>query len=197
MRLVAIGFLLAVSLSAVAHASEGETVGPRVVIESMASGEIALVGRDSGSPLSKAFLDDCWEDVTEVYGRLDCDDLIPVVHISRVAGARPRVLFAVTSEGASVENRWIFEQSEDGLRDVTAAVWPALSRSEISKRMIEATGDPKYTADFLLRVVHSPYRVRHLTSKGAAIAVHTGVPDETFGTKIGELRWDGAALSLR
>lgn len=72
-----------------------------------------------------------------------------------------------------------------------------MSIATISARMIAATGDTKYTEDYLARVAHSPYRIEHPVTATGPITVRTGVPDESFGTKMGELYWNGRSLELR
>lgn len=81
-------------------------------------------------------------------------------------------------------------------KDITDSAWPEISREVVSRRMILATGSQKYTAEYLLMVAHSSYRVRHPSDSAGPITVHSGVPDETFGTPIGELRWENGSLRL-
>ena len=167
------------------------------LLQAIATGDDVGLVRDSGEPVTRAFLDECRKDVGANHVVLECKDLVSPWHISPVSNTGERYLFLITEEGDSVENRWVLEYQGGRFRDVTSTAWRDISIATISERMIEATGDVKYTETYLEQVAHSPYRVEHPSTATAPIIVHTGVPDRTFGTKIGELEWNGTSLELR
>ncbi|HXK23819.1 MAG TPA: hypothetical protein VMS55_14190 [Myxococcota bacterium] len=152
--------------------------------------------RDSGATVTRAFLDSCRKDLGPNHVVLECADLNFPWHISQIPNTGERDLFLISEDGASVENRWVLEYEAGRFRDVTAAGWPDISIATVSERTIAATGDHKYTETYLEQVAHSPYRIEHPTTATDPITVHTGVPDQTYGTKIGELRWNGTSLEL-
>ncbi len=189
-------WVFALVVSSQASASERETPSLGDVIAAMAGGAYIGVIRDSGQPVTLEFLESCRKNIAPHYTQLKCDDLVPTWHISRVANTKDRDVFAITAEGASSEGRWVLEYENNSFREITRNAWPEISRDWISIRMISATGDYKYSADYLLRVAHSSYRVQHPSESDGPITVHTGVPDETYGTWIGELRWEDGELRL-
>lgn len=146
--------------------------------------------------MTAEFLDSCRKDVGPHYAKLECRDLVPIWHISELPNTGDRHVFAVTAERPSTEGRWVLEFRNGEFRDITDSAWPVISREAISERMISATGVQKYTAVYLLTVAHSSYRVRHPSTPAGAITVLSGVPDDTFGTPIGGLRWKGGSLRL-
>lgn len=185
-------FLLSAVLIEGSRASASEFDG---VVQAIADGAIGI-SRDSGQKMTREFLQSCRQDESPIQVQLRCEDLVSTWHVSRLSSTGKRQLFAISVDGASLEERWVLERIEDIFRDVTGEVWPKLSLHTISERTIEATGDAKYTAAFLAMVAHSPYRIEHPSSENHPIIVRSGVPDDTFGTKIGELRWNGTSLEL-
>ena len=185
-------------LLALAAAGYGAKTIPRdEVLTLLATSESIGIVRDSGQPVTQKFLEDCSTATGPTHLKLDCPDLTSVFEVTQLGSEGHPTALLVTQDGASVENRWLFVRQSNGFVDVTATAWPQIPVEIISERMIATTRDPIYTVKYLRQSAHSLYRVRHPPRSTDPFAVVSGVPDASYGTKIGELYWDGSVLRFQ
>lgn len=104
LRVLGLGFLLLIA-SARAIASNEVDPSPGDVVQFMADGTGPRVLRDSGQPVTLDFLMSCKQDVAPYYAKLECRDLVPIWHISKIPGAGGRHVFTLTAERPSSEGR--------------------------------------------------------------------------------------------
>jgi len=145
-----------------------------------------IIGRDSGEAVTKRFLLTCLKPQSKRLIKIECSDVLFTHNISTFTGNDNSQIVLITEDGASVENRYVL--SEQG-ENITANVWPIIPLSELSKLLIKHTGQNKYTAKYIRQVAHSSYRIIHLGA--GKLNLVSGIPDNWFGTKIGEIKWNG------
>ncbi len=95
----------------------------------------------------------------------------------------------ITRDGASVESRWVFSVKGGAFIDAKSELWPELTNSTISNALIRTTGSRKYSEEYVHGSAYSSYRIKHPESVEGHIQVLSGIPDSTFMTTIGEIRW--------
>lgn len=149
-----------------------------------------IIGRDSGGEVSSEFLYSCLSSREANLYVLECEDVLFPHYISYFSkdGNEKRIVLII-QEGASVENRWVYDVSGPRPNDIKEKVWPIISPEEISELMIRNTKNEKYTPRYIRSVAHSNYRTSY-TGKNI-LTISSGVPDESYGTKIGLIKWNG------
>lgn len=147
--------------------------------------------RDSGAPLSRKFVTECLRKKSDQQFVIECDDIVFKHYITFFRDIKNRKVILITEDGASVENRWVYLADDDTLTDITKKLWPEIKSKTISAALIKKTGDHKYTEDYINSVAHSSYRIKHPDSRDANIEVFSGIPDSSWGLKLGEIHWDG------
>jgi hypothetical protein len=147
--------------------------------------------RDSGAPLSKEFVTDCMNDKSDQQFVIECDDIVFKHYITFFKDIKNKKVILITEDGASVENRWVYIVENNTLTDITKNIWPEIKSQTISALLLKKTGDQKYTADYINSVVHSSYRIKHPNTQDSNIEVFSGIPDSSWGLKLGEIHWDG------
>lgn len=147
--------------------------------------------RDSGAPLSKDFLIKCMHPNGAQQFVIECDDILFKHYITFFKDSKNRKVILITEDGASVENRWVYVVLRNTLTDLTKALWPEIKLQTLSKVLIQKTGDKKYTEEFINSVAHSSYRIKHPNRQNSNIEVYSGIPDSSWGLKLGEIHWNG------
>ncbi len=145
-------------------------------------------GRDSGEPVTKEFVSNCLKQKRNNHYIIECNDLLFTHYLSIFTNSENHKVLLITQDGASVENRWVFLLKENDFIDIKRSSFPDISNSTISRLLINKTKNDKYTKLFIDSVAHSSYRLIHNPSN---IAIVSGVPDDSFGTKLGTLDWVG------
>lgn len=148
-----------------------------------------ILRRDSGRPMTLDFIESCLRRDGISYLVFECEDVLFSHHVSIYESPDGSPVVLITRDGASVENRWIFSMKGDTFTDVSSELWPEITNSTISRALIKATGNSKYTAESIHRSAHSSYRLKHPESSEGYIDVLSGIPGATFKKKIGEIRW--------
>ena len=160
---------------------------PKDVVEVLF--EKNIIGRDSGKEVTKEFLSSCIKSQNTNRYKIECDDVLFVHFISFFETNDKTKIILITEDGASVENRWVFRIQENKYIDIKNKTWPNITDAELSKLLIQQTGNKKYTPAFVSSVAHSSYRVLH--TERNILKVHSGIPDDTYGTELGVIKWDG------
>lgn len=149
-----------------------------------------IIGTDSGREVTEEFLTRCTEPENPSHFIIKCDDVLFNHYISLYAHRDKKSKVVLISEdGASVENRYIFQFEGKKYSDIKRNVWPVISDKEIGQLLAQDTDDRKYTEKYVRSVAHSSYRLKYTSSN--KIEVLSGIPDKTYGTKLGEIKWDG------
>jgi len=148
-----------------------------------------ILRRDSGRPMTLEFMESCLRRDGVSYLVFECEDVNFSHYVSIYGSPDESPVVLITRDGASVENRWAFLMKGDVFMDAKSELWPIITYRTISEALIKATGNSKYTAEYIRRSAHSSYRVKHPESNGGIIEVLSGIPDTTFKTRIGEIRW--------
>ncbi len=164
-----------------------QSLEPKDVVEVLF--EKNIIGRDSGKEVTKEFLSSCIKSQNLNRYKLECDDVLFVHFISFFETDDKIRIILITEDGASVENRWVFRVQGNKYVDVKITTWPEITDSEISKLLIQQTNNKKYSPSFVSSVAHSSYRVQHAVSN--LLKVLSGIPDETYGTELGVIKWNG------
>ncbi len=152
--------------------------------------ESNVVDRDSGEDVTRAFLSTCLSKERPTRYRLECDDVLFVYHISYFKRNSDQSIFVlITEDGASVENRWVFEIQKDKYVDVTEDIWPEMTADQMSQLLIQETGNKTYTAGYIRSVAHSSYRVSYGSDE--TMSVISGIPDASYGVQLGRISWNG------
>jgi len=149
-----------------------------------------IIRRDSGQEITREYLAGCLKTSSQSRYIIECDDVNFKYYIScfiRSENNLPIVL--ITEDGASVENRWVYEVRGNEYIDIKNKIWPNITGKMVSDLLIQQTGDDEYTERYVLSVAHSSYRVSH--SSTDVLIVYSGIPDKSWKTKLGELKWDG------
>lgn len=149
-----------------------------------------IIHRDSGTATTKEYLSHCLENTSASRFVLDCDDVLYTHYISFFYGDQNVIV--ITVAGSSVESRYVFEARNTEYTDVTKSSWPKISANVISRLLAQNTGDDKYTENYVLAAAHSNYRVLHRSTD--TLIVVSGIPDQSFGMKLGVFRWNGHAF---
>ena len=147
--------------------------------------------RDSGAPLSRDFLIKCMDAKGDQQFVIECDDILFKHYITFFKDSKNRKVILITKDGASVENRWVYVVEKNTLTDLTKKLWPEIKFQTLSTILIQKTGEKKYTEDFINSVAHSSYRIKHPNSQNSNIEVFSGIPDSSWGLKLGEIHWNG------
>jgi len=153
-----------------------------------------IVYRDSGKAVTKDFLSDCIKQQSLKRFKLECEDVIFSHYISVFEMDEGSKIVLVTKEGASVENRWLMLVQSKGYVDVINKMWPIISDKEVSRLLTQQTGMTKYSPTFVKSVAHSSYRVQHTAED--TLIVLSGIPDETYKTKLGVIKWKGVKFEF-
>ena len=143
-----------------------------------------VIKRDSGAPVTQEFLLNCVKQESLMVFKLECDDVVFPHFISVYKDSNSSMVLLITEFGASVENRFVYSAKSENL---TKALWPAISNSTLSPLLIKQTGNEKYTVEYIRAIAHSSYRVIHL--KSGKLDVISGLPDASYGIKLGEIQW--------
>ncbi len=155
-----------------------------------------IIARDSGQQVSRGFLQSCIKQVDIARYIIECDDVLFVHHISLFERSDIKsTIVLITEDGASVENRWIFENKKGKYVDVKEDLWPEITDQMVSDQLVRVTGDKRYTAEYVNRVAHSPYRTQH--SSANTLIIRSGIPDKSNGVKLGEVEWTGTRFIFK
>ena len=183
MRLILLALIL--SIPYLSHAASKEA---SVAIDVLLANNI--IGRDSGNEVTREYLSSCLKNPSQSRYIIECDDVLFKHNISFFMLADNDLpVIVITEDGASVENRWVYEVRDNEYIDIKSKVWPNITNKMISELLMQQTGDKKYTESYVLSVAHSSYRVSH-TSVDALI-VNSGIPDKSWGIKLGKIKWNG------
>jgi hypothetical protein len=147
--------------------------------------------RDSGAPLSRDFVINCIDTIDDRQFIIECDDILFKHYITFFKDNKNRQVILITEDGASVENRWVYVAEEKTLTDTTKELWPVIKPQTLSAILIKKTGDQKYTEEHINSVAHSSNRIKHPNNQNSNIEVVSGIPDSSWGLKLGEIHWDG------
>ncbi len=183
-RLLFLSFCFFLTANSVAQSSNQE-----IIIRFILDGDLLI--RDSGEPLSREFITDCMNKKSDRQFVIECDDILFKHYITFFKDVKSRKVILITEEGASVENRWVYLVDNNKLTDITKKVWPEIKPQTISALIIKETGDQKYTENYINSVAHSSYRIKHPNNQDTNIEVFSGIPDSSWGLKLGEIHWDG------
>jgi hypothetical protein len=183
-RLLLLIFGIFVATNSFAQSSNQE-----IIIKLILDNNILV--RDSGAPLSRDFMIQCMHAKGDQQFEIECDDILFKHYITFFKDSKNRKVILITEDGASVENRWVYVMVKNTLADRTTMLWPAINLQTLSNLLIKKTGDKKYTEEFIDRVAHSSYRIKHPTKQNPNIEVFSGIPDSSWGLKLGEIHWDG------
>ena len=149
-----------------------------------------IIGGDSGPEFTKGFLAGCIKKQSPTRYKLECDAVLFTHYISYFEHVDDKsTIILITEDGASVENRWVFQFQGGEYIDIKNKVWPNITLKMISNLLVQQTGDKKYTESYVLSVAHSSYRVSHTATD--ALIVNSGIPDKSWGTRLGEIKWNG------
>jgi hypothetical protein len=148
-----------------------------------------IIVRDSGDEVTKEFLLSCLSSKNPSQFEIKCDDVLFTHHVSYFENRKGSNIALITEDGASVENRWVFEVQGDNYVDIKDKVWPNITDKIISNLLMTQTGDKKYTAEYVTSVAHSNYRLSY--TKSNSLVVHSGIPDNSFGIELGTIEWNG------
>ncbi|MDH5612122.1 MAG: hypothetical protein OEY66_06660 [Gammaproteobacteria bacterium] len=149
-----------------------------------------IIFRDSGENATKEFLSSCIQSQSPTRHILECDDVLFAHYISYFEYVDDKsTIILITEDGASVENRWVFQVRGGKYIDIKDKVWPNITGTVIGQLLIQETGNAKYTSSYVSSVAHSSYRVLHTMSN--ILKVQSGIPDESFGIELGVIEWDG------
>ena len=74
-------------------------------------------------------------------------------------------------------------------------MWPVITDEAISKLLLQQTGNTKYTANYVTDVAYSSYRVQHSSTN--YLQLFSGIPDESYGTKLGIIEWAGDKFNFK
>ena len=154
-----------------------------------------LVGRDSGETVTEDYIESCLQDLEDSDFVLECEDVISRHYIYQFRAketVKPGLL--IIDEGFSVENRQVYGWQDDEYVDITEWAWPVISYTQVSTRLQEASGDPKYTPLYVRRVAHSSYRLER--KDRSTMLFVSGIPDDSRGMLLGEIRWNGLRFVL-
>ena len=149
----------------------------------------SILRRDSGRPVTVEFIESCLMRDGVSYLVFECEDVLFSHYVSIYKDLDESAVVLITRDGASVENRWVFSVKGGEFIDVKSEFWPEITNETISRALIKATGNSKYTGEYISKSAHSSYRLKHPQSSGGHIEVLSGIPDTTFKTRIGEIRW--------
>lgn len=147
--------------------------------------------RDSGAPLSRDFLIKCMHAKGDQHFVIECDDILFKHYITFFRNSRNRKVILITEDGDSVENRWVYVVENNILTDHTSTLWPEINLQTLSTILMKITGDNKYTEEYIYGVAHSSYRIKHPNKQNPNIEVLSGIPDSSWGLKLGEIYWNG------
>jgi hypothetical protein len=147
--------------------------------------------RDSGTPLSRDFVVNCINKIDDLHFEIECEDILFTHYITFFKDIKNRKVILITEDGASVENRWVYQVDNNSLNDITTKLWPEIKSQTLSAVLIKKTGDQKYTEEYINSVAHSSYRIKHPNNRNSNIEVLSGIPDSSWGLKLGEIHWDG------
>ena len=154
-----------------------------------------IIVRDSGQEVTKDFLYGCIKQQNPARYKLECDDVLFTHYISSFQRSDDNsMIILITQDGASVENRWVFAIRVSEYIDIKNQVWPNITDAMISNLLIQQTGNKKYTSNYVRSVAHSSYRVLHTRSN--VLIVRSGIPDESYGTELGVIEWDGRKFNF-
>ena len=148
-----------------------------------------IIGRDSGEEVTRDFISSCIKTASSSHLILQCDDVLFTHYISFFERNDISEIVLITQDGASVENRWVFAEHDGKYKDITGYAWPEISRATVADLLRKVTGSEKYSAEYVVSVAHSSYRVQY--APAGLIKVTSGIPDKSWGVKIGEIRWTG------
>lgn len=149
-----------------------------------------IINRDSGSDVTREFLEHCLRRGMQSDYILECDDVLFPYYISFFEhDDKNSYIIFITQHGASLENRWVFEIQDAQYIDITEKAWPILTEKMISDLMILKTGNEQYSERYLFSSAHSIYRLLHTHSN--TLIVYSGIPDESYGTELGYIEWNG------
>ena len=155
-----------------------------------------IIGRDSGNIVTKEFLSGCTKSQNVTRYKIECNDVLFTHYISIFGQNNNKsTVVLITEDGASVENRWVFQIQGNEYTDIKYNVWPVISKITISKLLIQKTGNTKYTPKYVRSVAHSSYRVQHASNN--ILHLLSGIPDDTYGTKLGVIEWDGRKFNFK
>ena len=181
--------ILLLTLSAIANAS---SLDNNAIIKLLQ--EQKIIHRDSGKVITKQFLENCLKNKTKFHYKIDCSDVLFKHYISIFESNDKSQIILITQDGASVENRWLFLYKKDKYKDVKNKLWPNITSQKISNLLIQTTGNAKYTKKYINSVAHSMYRTSYLNQ--TSISILSGIPDDSFGKKIGSIIWNGKSFSI-
>ena len=153
-----------------------------------------IIYRDSGKPVTKQFLENCLKNKTQFHFQIDCTDILFKHDISIFKRNDESQIILITENGASVENRWLFLLEKDKYKNIKNELWPNITSEIISKLLIQTTGDTKYTKQYINGVAHSMYRTSYLNQ--TSISILSGIPNDSFGKKIGSIIWTGKSFNI-
>lgn len=156
-----------------------------------------FITRDSGAPLSRDFLVDRLHANGDRHFVIEGDDILFAHYITFFKDSDDRKVILISEDGASVENRWVFIIANGFFIDSTAGLWPEINSKTISDILIRLTGDKKYTEEFIDRIAHSSYRIKHPNEENPYIEVLSGLPDSSLDLKLGEIFWNGNSFQFR
>jgi hypothetical protein len=183
MRIISTVFLLMISFLSQAESTQASDVSNVLLKQN-------IVFRDSGKGVTEIFLKGCLARESQKYYVLSCDDILFKYHISFFErNSDKSVLILITEDGASVENRWVFQVKDGEYVDIKSKVWPNISKETISQLLVQQTGNIKYTTTYVSSVAHSSYRVSYTSTK--SLIVGSGIPDQSYGVELGGIEWDG------
>jgi len=152
--------------------------------------EKQIIYRDSGQVVTREFLMSCLEAKSHIQYRLKCEDVLFTHHISYFTPTTNNSkIVLITQDGASVENRWVFEVKGNEYTDIKKHVWPVITSKTIGELLMAKTNNQKYTDHYIRRVAHSSYRVVHTMS--SHLVVKSGIPDKSEGMELGIIEWNG------
>lgn len=174
--------------------AKAENTMPDMILEILLKEN--LVGRDSGNLVTKEFLLECSKSQNTSRYKLECADLLFTHSISIFKqNDNKSSVVLIIEDGISVENRWVFQVQGSKYTDVKNSVWPVITDQVISKLLLQQTGNTKYTANYVTGVAHSSYRVQHSSTNDLQLL--SGIPDESYGTKLGIIEWDGDKFNFK
>ena len=178
---------LAILLSSIGACASEPTFN-QIVNSIYASG---ILHRDSGQDVSEEFIANCTRGAGPKLFVLECDDIIfkHNIGVYESKGNDDEYVMLIIIDGASVENRIVFKVAGETLLDITSTAWPKINDIEISQDLVDASKNSKYSKTYIEQAAHSSYRTKLFP--GNRIELSSGIPDETFGTFVKTLSWNG------
>ena len=154
-----------------------------------------VIMRDSGEDITRAFLQSCIKEKTEIFVKYECDDFVNTVKV----GQLDKDHLILLGDGVSVENRELYKITSSGVEYQDFNLEIVVTEKDVANLLNTSFQTKEYSEEGIKRIAHSHFRAKLPRRNGESIVITSGyLSNREHGYKpIGTLIWDGKKFILK